>query len=216
MATPNSADIYFLHVQGLFISLPWTILLSTTILCAALIHTSFLCFGRYVDTFNKGGGNSTNLFKSPSVPSNKSISSPSPKFFVPMPVSSAEQPAADDTQQATSGNENPVSSSLNNSIQSVAPPSYNMQKFPSMNNIPNKGTTLAGTSNSSLLSQSRRAASWSGVSGESFPPQSSAQTIPLGEVSGMPPSSFKPSGPPSMHSSVSGGSYGENLHEVDL
>ncbi|KAK1376373.1 Protein transport protein sec16 [Heracleum sosnowskyi] len=171
---------------------------------------------RYVDTFNKGVGSSTNLFKSPSVPSNRLNSSASPKFFVPMPISSVEQPAADNTQQATSGNENPVMPSLNDSIQSVAPPSHNMQKFPSMNNIPNKGTTLAGIGNSSLLSHSRRAASWSGISNESLPPQSSAETKPLGEALRMPPPSFKPSGLSSVHSSVSGGSYGENLHEDEL
>lgn len=156
------------------------------------------------------------MFKSPSVPSNRPISSASPKFFVPSPVSSVEQPAGDDTQQATSGNENPIMPSLSDSIQSVAPPSHNMQKFPSMNNIPNKGTTLAGFGNSSLLSQSRRAASWSGISNESLPPQSSAETKPLGEALGMAPPTFKPSGLSSMHSSVSGGSYGENLHEVEL
>ncbi|KAL8114425.1 hypothetical protein AgCh_021322 [Apium graveolens] len=171
---------------------------------------------RYVDTFNKGGGNSTNMFKSPSVPSNRPISSASPKFFVPMPVSSVEQPAVDNTQQATSGNENPVMPSLNESFQSVAPPpSNNMQKYPSMNNIPNKGTTLAGLGNSSLLSHSRRAASWSGISNESLPPQSSAETKPLGEALGMSPPTFKPSGLSSMHSSGSGDNYGENLHEVE-
>ncbi|WOG88461.1 hypothetical protein DCAR_0207696 [Daucus carota subsp. sativus] len=170
---------------------------------------------RYVDTFNKGGGNSTNLFKSPSVPANRPTSSASPKFFVPALISSVDQPAAsDNTQQPISGNENHVMSSVNDSIQSAAPPPHNMQKFPSMNNIPNKGTTLAGTGNSSLLSHSRRAASWSGISKES--PQSSAEAKLLGEASGMPPPSFRSSGPASVHSSVSGGSYGENLHEVEL
>lgn len=158
------------------------------------------------------------MFKSPSVPSNRPMSSASPKFFVPAPVSSVEQPAANNTQQAISGDENTVMPSSNDSIQSVSPPSQNMQKFPSMNNIPNKGTTLAGFGNSSHLSHSRRAASWSGISNESLPPQSSAETKPLGEAMGMPPQTFKPSGLSSMHSSssVSGGSYGDNLHEVDL
>lgn len=149
------------------------------------------------------------------MPANRPTSSASPKFFVPALISSVDQPAASDNiQQAISGNENHVMSSVNDSIQSAAPPPHNMQKFPSMNNIPNKGTTLAGTGNSSLLSHSRRAASWSGISKES--PQSSAEAKLLGEASGMPPPSFRSSGPASVHSSVSGGSYGENLHEVEL
>ncbi|XP_015167747.1 protein transport protein SEC16B homolog [Solanum tuberosum] len=38
---------------------------------------------RYVDTFNKGGGNPTNLFQLPSVPSIKPATAGNAKFFVP-------------------------------------------------------------------------------------------------------------------------------------
>ncbi|KAL0326565.1 UNVERIFIED_CONTAM: protein transport protein SEC16B [Sesamum angustifolium] len=47
---------------------------------------------RYVDTFNKGGGNATNMFQSPSVPSIKLATEANPKFFVPTPVAIVDQP----------------------------------------------------------------------------------------------------------------------------
>ncbi|KAI3821843.1 hypothetical protein L1987_09416 [Smallanthus sonchifolius] len=51
---------------------------------------------RYVDTFNQGGGNQTNLFQSPSVPNIKPKTSPNPNptFFVPTAAPAPpEQPA---------------------------------------------------------------------------------------------------------------------------
>ncbi|KAL6568634.1 hypothetical protein OROHE_004318 [Orobanche hederae] len=51
---------------------------------------------RYVDTFNKDGGNTVRSFHSPSVPSAKpAAGSANPKFFVLTPISAAEQPVMD-------------------------------------------------------------------------------------------------------------------------
>lgn len=175
-------------------------------------------FHRYVDTFNKGGANPTNLFQSPSVPSMKPNNSANPKFFVPAPVSSVEQAVdttTDNVQQSTSVGENPPVSPMNDSFQSFGAQSVpNMQRFASMDNISNKGTTL--TESGSGSSHSRRTASWSGSFAESFSPPSRTDMKPLGEVLGMPPSSFMPNNPVLTHSSANGGSFGDDLHEVEL
>nr|XP_016439252.1 PREDICTED: protein transport protein SEC16A homolog [Nicotiana tabacum] len=169
---------------------------------------------RYVDTFNKGGGNPTNLFQSPSVPSMKPATG-NAKFFVPTPMSPVEQTVdSHSNEQQTSGNsENHSISAVNGSFQSPAPPSTMlMQRFPSMDSISKKGVT---TGPSPLSSQSRRTASWSGGISDAFTPNKS-EVKPLGEVLGMPPSSFMPSDANLMHSSMNGGRFGEDLHEVEL
>ncbi|KAK3008440.1 hypothetical protein RJ639_014438 [Escallonia herrerae] len=174
---------------------------------------------RYVDTFNQGGGNPTNLFQSPSVPPIKPTSSGNPKFFVPAPVSSVED-SVDSTagglQHDAAINENPSFTTMDDGFQSPAPPPMTMQRFASMGNIPNKGATMSGNGNGSLSSHSRRTASWSGSLGEAFSPPNRAETKPLGEVLGMPPSSFMPGESALTHSSMNGSSYGDDLHEVEL
>lgn len=121
-------------------------------------------FCRYVDTFNKGGGNPTNLFQSPSIPSVRPTSGANPKFFVPSPVSSSEQTLdtmADGVQETTSTNESSSIPAENNSFHSPgssyivdyarvfkhgqhcdnAPTSMAMQRFPSMDRISNNAPT---------------------------------------------------------------------------
>ncbi|XP_027084566.2 protein transport protein SEC16B homolog [Coffea arabica] len=170
---------------------------------------------RYVDTFNKGGGNQTNLFQSPSISSTRPAASANAKFFVPTPVSSVEDTfdnSSESTQDTTISNEIPSSSAVNDTFHSPAPSSsMNMPRFGSMGSI----STKVRSANGSFSAPSRRTASWSGsFEGNSSPPQRAA-VKPLGEVLGMPPSSFMPSDS-LMHSSASGGSFGDELHEVEL
>ncbi|KAI3468950.1 hypothetical protein Pfo_025613 [Paulownia fortunei] len=173
---------------------------------------------RYVDTFNKGGGNGTSAFQSPSVPSTKPASGVNPKFFVPTPVSTVEQPVdtpVKNNQNTSSTYEDPSTSPLNDSFQSPVPSSsMSMQRFASMDHISNKGTS----DNGSFSVHSRRTASWSGSFDDSFspPPPHRAEVKPLGEVLDMHPSSHMPSDPSLMHSSMNGGSFGDDLHEVEL
>uniref|UniRef100_A0A5B7AAT1 Protein transport protein sec16 n=1 Tax=Davidia involucrata TaxID=16924 RepID=A0A5B7AAT1_DAVIN len=172
---------------------------------------------RYVDTFNQGGGNPTNLFQTPSVPSIKPTASNNPKFFVPTPVSSNEQTLdtiKDSMEETAAINENPSISTTIDSFRNPAPSSMPMQRFPSMDNISNKGVMMNG--NGSLSSQSRRTASWSGSFSDAFSPPQRAEPKPLGEVLGMPPSSFMPSDTSLMHLPTNGGSFGDDLHEVQL
>ncbi|KAL2525172.1 Protein transport protein SEC16B-like protein [Abeliophyllum distichum] len=189
---------------------------------------------RYVDTFNKGGGSPTNLFQSPSVPSAKPASVANPKFFVPTPVPSVEQSntPANSMQDTSYTNENPSTSSTNDSFQSPAiPSSMAMQRFASMDNISNTETT---SGNGSFSAHSRRTASWSGSFngsfsppnkaevkplGEvlgSFSPPNKAEVKPLGEVLGMHPSSFMPSESSLVQPGMNGPSFGDDLHEVEL
>ncbi|MCD7467026.1 hypothetical protein HAX54_004198 [Datura stramonium] len=169
---------------------------------------------RYVDTFNKGGGNPTNLFQSPSVPSMKPTGNA--KFFVPTAMSPGEQTVdSHSNEQQTSGsNEDHSISAENGSIQSPASPSpMPIQRYPSMDSIPNKGVRTTGPS--PLSGQSRRTVSWSGNFPDAFTPNKS-EVKPLGEVLGMPPSTFMPGDANLTHSSMNGGSFGDDLHEVEL
>ncbi|KAK6137711.1 hypothetical protein DH2020_028546 [Rehmannia glutinosa] len=116
---------------------------------------------RYVDTFNQGSGNATSTFQSPPVPSIKPASGSNPKFFVPTPVSTVEQPVdtpVNNEQNTSSTYENPSTSPLNDSSFQSPPSSMAMQRFASMNNISNKGTS----DNGSFSVHSRRTASWGG------------------------------------------------------
>nr|GME15990.1 protein transport protein SEC16B homolog [Ipomoea batatas] len=171
---------------------------------------------RYVDTFNKGGGNATNLFHSPSVPSTKPANPATQKFFVPAPVVSSEQPVdstIDSTQDIATNNEHPPLSHVNDAFQSPPPPSdMTIQRFGSTGNLSNK---LAPAVPGSFQVLSRRTASWSGALSESTSPEHKSNAKPLGEIRGMPPSSFMPPDTSLMHSSRSG-SFGEDLHEVEL
>ncbi|KDP39874.1 hypothetical protein JCGZ_03405 [Jatropha curcas] len=169
---------------------------------------------RYVDTFNQGGGSSAKLFQSPSVPSVKPAVTANAKFFVPTPVPSSEvstETIAENVQETTFV-ENP-SPPTEETFQSPATFSkMNMHRFPSMDNITRKETSING--NAPLSSNSRRTASWSGFS-DSFSPPRTMETKPLGEALGM-PSPFMPGNPSMAHMQRSGSSIGEDLHEVEL
>ncbi|KAG5588936.1 hypothetical protein H5410_039450 [Solanum commersonii] len=169
---------------------------------------------RYVDTFNKGGGNPTNLFQSPSVPSIKPATVGNAKFFVPTPMSPVEETgnSTSNEQETSSNSESDSFSAVNGSIHFPAPTSSAapMQRFASMDNLSNKGAVA-----SSLSANSRRTASWSGSFPDAFSPNRS-EIKPPGSRLSMPPSSFMPSDVNSMHSSANGGSFSDDLHEVDL
>ncbi|XAR70462.1 hypothetical protein NMG60_11027316 [Bertholletia excelsa] len=159
---------------------------------------------RYVDTFNKGGGNPTNLFPSPSVPTVKPVTGGNPKFFVPSPVSSSEQKfdaTADTVQDTSAVDQNSLIITGINSFHSATPAPKTMQRFQSMDNISTNLTVVNG--NSSPSSLSRRTASWSGSFSDPYKSPQKKEVKPLGEVLGMPPSSFMPN-------------LGDELHEVQL
>uniref|UniRef100_A0A803NCI7 Sec16 Sec23-binding domain-containing protein n=1 Tax=Chenopodium quinoa TaxID=63459 RepID=A0A803NCI7_CHEQI len=138
---------------------------------------------RYVDTFNKGGGASTNLFQAPSVPSAKPANLTGTKFFIPMAAPTNEQPSGTD-----SGSGNEISLSGENSssdpFQNLAPaPIGTMQRFSSVDTLPSKGAMDSGIS--SLAPQSRRTASWSAVQSDTFSPPSTSE-IKASPLSSMP------------------------------
>ncbi|KAL0312918.1 UNVERIFIED_CONTAM: protein transport protein SEC16B [Sesamum radiatum] len=173
---------------------------------------------RYVDTFNQGGRNTATAFQSPSVPSVKPASGVNPKFFVPKPVSTVEQPVdgpVNNMQDTSSSNENPPSTSpLHDSFESSVPPSSTtMQRFGSMNNLSHKEVTGSG----SFPIHSRRTASWSGSFTDSLShPPNRAELKPLGELLSRQPSSSTLSDPSLVHTAMNGGSFGDDLHEVEL
>lgn len=162
---------------------------------------------RYVDPFNQGGGAATNLFQSASAPPVKRASGANPKFFVPSPVSSSVEQQIDasvDNTQDTSTQESPSGSPPSNSFYSPAPQSsMSMQRFASLSHISNQGMNANGSFNV----HSRRTASWSGSLNDSLNAQQRAEVKPLGEVLGMSPLARTP---------MSGGSLGDDLHEVEL
>lgn len=165
-------------------------------------------FGRYVDTFNQGGGNQANLFQSPSVPSIKPAVNGNPKFLVPTPVSSVEE-RIDDTpanlQDVSSNNESTSSSNISDTFQSSAPPSLpTRQRFGSMGHIPSRA-----------IASSRRTASWSGSFDVNSGTLDQTEVKPLGDMLGMSPPGYMPNDY-SLHSSTSAGSFGDDLHEVEL
>ncbi|KAE8671091.1 zinc finger protein ZAT4-like [Hibiscus syriacus] len=124
---------------------------------------------RYVDTFNKGGGSPVNLFQSPA-PSAKPVAGSNPKFFVPSSVTSGEemvQHSGESIQEANTGNESQATSFKQDLSLPPPPPSTNMLRFPSMDNIVHKSIAAASDGNS------RRIASWSGS-----PPQENLHKKP--------------------------------------
>lgn len=170
---------------------------------------------RYVDTFNQGGGNPSKLFQSPSIkPTTKS----NPKFFVPMAVPSAEQPAdtfPENTHHQTStADENPSPPSVHNHFQSP-PYTSTMQRFASMDDISKGGTPSFPSTSSSP--RSRRTVSWGGSTDERFS-VSSSEVKPSGEFLGMPQlSSFMPSERVVMPPATNGDGFSDDyLHEVEL
>ncbi|CAI9771555.1 unnamed protein product [Fraxinus pennsylvanica] len=129
---------------------------------------------RYVDTFNQGGGNPMNLFQSPSAASTKPASVAKPTFFMPAPVSSVEQQVDTSTnalQDTSSDNITPLTSTASNTLQSPQTPSVTMQRYASMDNFSNRGTS----NNDSFSAHSRRTASWSGNHNDSFSPPNTVE-----------------------------------------
>ncbi|KAE9606894.1 hypothetical protein Lal_00026505 [Lupinus albus] len=172
---------------------------------------------RYVDTFNKGGANSANLFQPPSVPSVKPAVAASAKFFVPAPVPSddhtMEAIAESNREDNSAPNEDPSASATNDwSYQS--PSSTAMQRFPSMGNITKQDEATNG--GDFHLGHARRTASWNGSSNDSFIPPKMDELKPFGEAVGMPPSTFMPDESSLMHTPIRRNSFGEELHEVEL
>ncbi|KAK7330766.1 hypothetical protein VNO77_24965 [Canavalia gladiata] len=173
---------------------------------------------RYVDTFNQGGGSSGNLFQSPSVPSVKPALPANAKFFIPAPAPPSNEKTmeaiAESNLEDNSANENPSTSSRSDwSYQSPEPVSPSArQKISSVDNISFKGAESDGNSHP----RSRRTSSWGGGSSNPFSPPKKGEIKPLGEALGMPPSTYMPDEFPSSHSPVKSGSFGEDLHEVEL
>lgn len=84
-----------------------------------------------------------------------------------------------------------------------------------MGSVPAKGVATNG--NVPLSSHSRRTASWGGSFSDPFSsPPNTAEIKPLGEALGMPPSSFMPNEPSLTRMPMSSGSFGDDLHEVEL
>ncbi|XP_077236494.1 protein transport protein SEC16A homolog [Tasmannia lanceolata] len=179
-------------------------------------HGRMALRSRYVDTFNKGGGTPTNLFQSPSVPLPKPGSTA--KFFVPTPATSGEQTvdATGESIQEVATKDLSPSTSVNKDLSFSSSP---IQRFPSMNSISPVGNKGLQNGNGSFPTRSR-AASWSG----SYTDISITKTTeikPLREVLGMPQSTFMPSEPSLMRTNatslpMTGGSFGDELHEVEL
>nr|GMD97256.1 protein transport protein SEC16B homolog [Ipomoea batatas] len=172
---------------------------------------------RYVDTFNKGGGNATNLFHSPAVPSIKPATQ---KFFVPAPVVPSEQPvdsSPDSIHDTSPNNENPSPSLVNDSFPPpLLPSDMTKQRFGSTGNLSNNAVAAAAAAAAAPVSfpvHARRTASWSGSFSEDSSPEYKSDIKPLGEVLGMPPSSFIPTDTSFARRS---GSFGDGLHQVAL
>lgn len=177
-------------------------------------------FARYVDTFNKGGGTPTNLFQPPSLASVKPAAAANPKFFIPAPAAHSEQTdGAEPTVQSSPEDSSPpggvpTSASMETTQNHTFSPVTNIQRFPSVDNIA-RNRSFTGVNNGPVSSQARRTASWSGSfvgdSGSSTAPE----VKPLGDALGMPSSAFMPSDH-SLGTSTRSGSYGDDLHEVEL
>ncbi|KAJ7003405.1 hypothetical protein D5086_006557 [Populus alba] len=173
---------------------------------------------RYVDTFNQGGGSPANLFQSPSVPSVKPAVAANAKFFVPTPAPPHEysmEAIAENIQEDSATTENPSTSNMNKNGPSHPSTSSapTMPRFSSMDNITRKGAMING--NGPVSSHSRRTASWSGSFSDSFSPPKAVESKSQGEMLSMSPSSFMPSNH-SMTRMSSSGSFGDDLHEVEL
>nr|GEX51215.1 protein transport protein SEC16B homolog isoform X1 [Tanacetum cinerariifolium] len=182
---------------------------------------------RYVDTMNPGGGNSTNLYQSPSFSTNKPITNPNPSFFIPKAAPAAEQPTTttDNFQPApeqpanTSDNFQQNTTSVNQissypSRNSPSPSAMGMQKYASMDDISKRGvsssTSTSSFANQPMSTHSRRTFSWSGSGNEDLSVSGNNEFKPFGGASGMPPSAFTPN--------QTGFRYASNddLQEVEL
>lgn len=155
-----------------------------------------------MDTFNQGGGGQANLFQSPAVPSVKPAIAANAKFFIPTPALTNEQmmeAIAENAQEEKGTSNNPTTSNANEFYESAS----TIQKFPSVDNIAGQGITITANG---FPPHSRRTASWSNFGNVVIP--SMAEIGQLGEATGMSPSSFMPG--------KRNGSFGDELHEVEL
>ncbi|XXG66476.1 hypothetical protein AAC387_Pa06g0039 [Persea americana] len=181
---------------------------------------------RYVDTFNKNGGNNAKLFQSPAIQVPKAAGGA--KFFVPTPTSSVDQTGESIQDAATS--EEPSASAANElSFSSISSSTPSLQRFPSMNNIAyieNKGMKVSGNGSNTAPSHSRaaswsgsyndmKAVSWNGGYNDMFNAKSN-ETKPPGEALCRPLSAFMVPSDPSPTGMVKNGSSGDDLREVAL
>ncbi|CAM8885379.1 unnamed protein product [Rhodiola kirilowii] len=171
---------------------------------------------RYVDTYNQNSGSPAQTFQSPPLPSVKRAAPANAKFFVPTPSSTGDHTMANlsNSFQEATISESPSTSTSNVIIHSSAPPpssSVSMQRFPSMVNISREANGDIS------VPHSRRTASWGGSFSNSFSPTKGSEVRPLGDMLGFSPSSFMPSDASSTNMlRGNGGSYGDELHEVEL
>ncbi|KAL9246834.1 hypothetical protein vseg_020325 [Gypsophila vaccaria] len=168
---------------------------------------------RYVDTFNKGGQASTNVFQAPSIPSSKPSNLSSAKFFIPTAAASNQSTfeAESRTGNDVSGTEEPKSAMPeNNSFHNPTPsPGGTLQRFPSVDDNMSRRAMRGGIN--PVVTQSRRTASWSAIPSDTY------TSPPTSEVKGKAsPLSFIPSNHSTGSLHNSGGSFGEDLHEVEL
>ncbi|KAF5729847.1 hypothetical protein HS088_TW20G00212 [Tripterygium wilfordii] len=171
---------------------------------------------RYVDTFNRGGGSLANSFQSPSFQSIKPAGAANAKFFIPAPAPLSEQTmeaiTTESVHEDAAPNGTPLSSTINDPLQTTPSSSMSpIQRFPSMDDISNKRPMINGKG--PHPSHSRRTASWSGSFTDA---PKIGETKPLGEALGIPPSSYMTNGPSMMGMPTRGGSFGDDLHEVEL
>ncbi|KAG2672238.1 hypothetical protein I3843_13G029700 [Carya illinoinensis] len=180
---------------------------------------------RYVDTFNKGGGTSSNFFQSPSIAAAKPGGGSNPKFFIPSPAASVEgtvQTPEESVQETTMSDEKPSTSfkeDLFSSQQTSTSTSTSLQRFPSLDNILQKRGPMA-ISNSLFPPPSRRAASWSGSLCDARNPSMINEIKPSGEVLAaslaVSPALNQHGDPSSMQFSTDRNSSADDLHEVEL
>ncbi|MCD9646495.1 hypothetical protein HAX54_036367 [Datura stramonium] len=137
-----------------------------------------------------------------------------PSFFPARCLLLKRQGTITANEQETSINsENDPVAVVNGSFHFPAPTSSDppMQRFASMDNLSNKA---AGTG--SLSAHSRPDCIMGGSFPDDYSPKKS-EVKPPGAGLSMPRSSFMPGDAPnSMHSSTNGGSFSDDLHEVDL
>ncbi|XP_047080796.1 protein transport protein SEC16B homolog isoform X2 [Lolium rigidum] len=183
---------------------------------------------RYVDTFNKAGA--TGAAQSYNKPAAASVTPPTgARFFVPtaaaapseqMPSQSAET-RGETFHQDESSSSPPAGTSFSSpppTAQFSAPMSSTIQRYPSMDNIPNPNQApwMSPGSNNSSLTPRSRAASWSGTYSDQFSATAGARS-PEGP---MVPSPLMPGRPlhsrSNSNSSVQFNGLTEDLHEVEL
>lgn len=179
-------------------------------------------FFRYVDTFNKGGGTSSNLFQSPSIAAAKPGAGFNPKFFIPTPVASVEETVQtpEESMRANSvSNENHPPSSKEDSFSSLrssTSSSTSLQRFPSMDNIVQRRTGPMENGNSLVPPPSRRVASWSGSLSDASNPLMMNEIKPLGEKLAASPFLYRPGDPPSTKFPLNRNNSTDCLQEVEL